>query len=97
MNKQADAAHAAFTTIIKRLIERKVLSRSIDVLHKPAVGHERHGVPRGEEVYRILYGRAASYAHAYAEKWGFDLCELYAILPALEHLRHLACAPKLNE
>jgi hypothetical protein len=97
MQKQDNAARTALVKTIRRLIDRKFLSMSIDTLHNPAIGHECYGVPRGDEVYRILYSQADSYARAHAELWGIDLAELYATMPALEHLRHLACAPKLNE
>ncbi len=70
---------------------------NIETLHRPAVGHEYHGVPRGDEVYKILYRDAERYARAHAEIWGVSLSELYAHLPALEHLRHLAGAPKVSE
>jgi hypothetical protein len=96
MKKQA-AERTAILKTIRRLIDRKLLSKAIDTLHQPAIGHECYGVPRGDEMYRILYFRAESYAREHAEAWGVDLVELYAIMPALEHMRHLACAPKLNE
>jgi hypothetical protein len=97
MQKQDNPARNVIVTTIRRLIDRRFLRMSIETLHKPALSHECHGVPRGDEVYRLLYRHAESYARAHAEIWGVDLAELYAIMPALEHLRHLAGAPKVSE
>jgi hypothetical protein len=75
---------------LRRLLDRRLLTATINVFYRPASSHLRNGIPPRAEVYRLLYREALGYARAHAEIWGISVAELHARIPALEHLRILS-------
>jgi hypothetical protein len=73
-----------------RRLDQRLLARTINLLHQPALSHLNNAIPPGAVVYRMLYGEALASARTYSEVWSVPLLELHARVPALEHLRTLS-------
>jgi hypothetical protein len=88
----ASDSRTTVLSTLKQLVARRLLVAAINTLYIPALAHQKNGIATGSLVFQRLYHEAEIYVNRHAERWCVAVTDLYAVIPALEHLRVLADA-----